>query len=60
MTQESFDHPRPGQLIVACPEGIDVMRFAMGLTQIFGKKVTVGAGIHTNGVPLGTLLIGEL
>jgi hypothetical protein len=60
MMQEAFEHPRPGQVIVACPEGINIAKFALGLAQIFGRPVTVGLGIHVNCVPVGTLLIGEL
>lgn len=58
--QDHFEHPRPGQLTICCPGGINIPKLAAAIAQIFGKPVTIGQGEHFNGVPVGTILIGEL
>lgn len=58
--QDHFEHPRPGQLTICCVEGINIPKLARGIAEIFGKPVTVGQGEHVNGVPVGTILIGDL
>lgn len=58
--QQSFNHQRPGSVTIACPRGINIQRLAMGLAALFGERVTIGKGENVNGVPVGTLYIGEL